>query len=52
MNAKDNASVSAHCPTMNASIHDRLVSAFPGSNDRRAQNLLNPSALVWNMADR
>jgi len=51
MNAKDNASASARCPTMNASVQGRLVSSFPGSNHRRALNL-NSSALVWNMADR
>lgn len=48
MNAKDNASASARCPTMNASVQGRLVSSFPGS---RALNL-NSSALVWIMADR
>jgi len=35
MNAKDHASASARCPTMNVSMHGRLVSAFPGSNHRR-----------------
>jgi len=36
MNAKDNASASAHCPTVNASVLGRLVSSLPVSNYRGA----------------